>query len=381
MHGDATVFPTTTPTRLTDFLDRGVLFGHKNLASVTYLSEDMAADDQQTNFRYRVFGLCLQANRHISKLATLGDAGDVDVRVLFTQKSDGETDSSSSDELWYASQSGDSAASALKIWRDKNGEHFRLSFADGAEFLIDRSGQQLRYSSPPSLADGAVESYLLGPVLSFVLLLRGVTCLHASAVAFRDHAIAFIGPENAGKSTVAAALAGRGYAVLADDLVSLSPVDEAEQSWKVEAGFPYLHLRSTSLSLLPDADSLQPALCSTSDKSWFDLDLSTAGYRFQQQPLKLGAIYFLDRSINGVGDPFVETMRCSEALMALVANTWVTRVLDSAMRSVEFRSLGRLAANVPVHRLHYGSRAADVSRLCDVAVEDFASMITSSTIS
>ncbi len=35
---------------------------------------------------------------------------------------------------------------------------------------------------------------LLGLILGFVLRLRGVTCLHASAIAVRDRAIALLGP-------------------------------------------------------------------------------------------------------------------------------------------------------------------------------------------
>ena len=49
----------------------------------------------------------------------------------------------------------------------------------------------------------------LGPVFAFVLRLRGAVTFHASAVRIGD-AVAFLGPQGAGKSTTAAALALRG---------------------------------------------------------------------------------------------------------------------------------------------------------------------------
>ena len=41
--------------------------------------------------------------------------------------------------------------------------------------------------------------------MGFVMLLRGIVCLHASAIAIDDEAIALLGPAGSGKSTTAAA--------------------------------------------------------------------------------------------------------------------------------------------------------------------------------
>jgi dephospho-CoA kinase len=61
------------------------------------------------------------------------------------------------------------------------------------------------------------------------MLLRGVVCLHASAVAIGDEAIALLGPAGSGKSTTAAAFAERGYSVLAEDVVTLD--DRGDHFW------------------------------------------------------------------------------------------------------------------------------------------------------
>src|SRR5215469_301127 len=67
--------------------------------------------------------------------------------------------------------------------------------------LPDQAGAEVRARwAAASTFEDAV-TYLLGPVLGFVLRLRGRTCLHASAVAVGGQAIALAGSSGAGKST------------------------------------------------------------------------------------------------------------------------------------------------------------------------------------
>src|SRR5437763_793523 len=69
----------------------------------------------------------------------------------------------------------------LKVWQ--GGEASHVVFSEGAEFLIDRLATRVwaRWAAPMTLEDAA--TYLLGPVMGLLLALRGVTCLHGSAVA------------------------------------------------------------------------------------------------------------------------------------------------------------------------------------------------------
>src|SRR4029077_52896 len=89
------------------------------------------------------------------------------------------------------------------------------------EFAIDAGGKRIEVRWADSTTLENARSYLLGPVLGFLLRLRGVTCLHASAVAVDDFAVAIAGPPGSGKCTTAAAFARRGHAVLSDDVVPL----------------------------------------------------------------------------------------------------------------------------------------------------------------
>lgn len=118
----------------------------------------------------------------------------------------------------YADECGNPALIFSKL---HGGRFYRFSYADQTEFVVDRAGREIwtTWPAPLTLEDNA--TYLLGPVMGFVLLLRGLVCLHASAVVVDGRAIALIGPAGAGKSTTAAAFAAHGFNILAEDVVTL----------------------------------------------------------------------------------------------------------------------------------------------------------------
>src|SRR2546425_6397236 len=100
-------------------------------------------------------------------------------------------------------------------------EFFRLEYSDGACFVLDRNATRLWGSFLPPLTIEDLATYLLGPVLGFVLRQHGVIALHASAIAVAGQALVLAGPSEAGKSTTAAALAIRGESVLCADICPL----------------------------------------------------------------------------------------------------------------------------------------------------------------
>lgn len=71
-----------------------------------------------------------------------------------------------------------------------------------------------------------IASYLVGSVLGIALHLRKIVTLHASAVEVDNGAVLFCGHSGAGKSTMAAALQQRGYALLSDDLCAIELTED-----------------------------------------------------------------------------------------------------------------------------------------------------------
>jgi hypothetical protein len=95
---------------------------------------------------------------------------------------------------WYTSYfRGEKDEPSLKVWRVVDGSCFRLRIMDGTEFFLSES-ETKSGDLPENLTLEDTATYLLGPIFGFLLRLRGVTCLHASAIAVDGKAIALIGP-------------------------------------------------------------------------------------------------------------------------------------------------------------------------------------------
>ena len=316
---------------------------------------------------YAAFGLSLVANREIPGLLPSFTSTHAHTRIRL-----GESPPSPPvfgeppPQPWYTSPCEDGRdRPALQVWTVAGGAYFRLRYSDGTEFWLDRAGTQIWtiWPEPSTVEDTA--TYLLGPVLGFVLRLRGVTCLHASAVAVDGRAVALVGPPTAGKSTGAAAFSALGYPVISDDIVALS---EQPGQLHVQPGYPQLRLWPDSVALLYGTAEALPRLTPTWDKR--ALDLTRNGGRFQNAPLPLAAVYLLDGEGTAGGRAEISDMRARDALMTLVANSYVNYLLDADMREREFAVLGRLVTSVPVRRVPPRTAAADPSRFCTRILDD-----------
>ena len=99
------------------------------------------------------------------------------------------------------------------------GDRFMLRIPNIARFLL-RAGSEMivEAEAPP----GDVAIFIIGTVFGILLHQRELTVLHASAVRVGDRAALFCGSSGAGKSTMAAALGQRGYAMLTDDVCAIT---------------------------------------------------------------------------------------------------------------------------------------------------------------
>lgn len=266
----------------------------------------------------------------------------------------------------YLSEDGEPA---LRIWEIDGGAFLRMCYFDGTEFWIDREVSTLwaDWTDKSSLENTL--SYLVGPVLGLLLRLRGVVCLHGSAVATGDRGIILVGTEGAGKSTTAAAFARQGFAVLSDDIAALV---EREGIFEVLPAYPRVNLWPAAVELLYGAPDALPRIMTNWEKRCLVLGEQGAA-RFEERPLSIGAIYVF-------GEPSAESETCVElisqkdALMLLVANTYATNFLDAPQRAEEFMVLGRLVDAVPVRKVNPRRGALPIEKLCDEIRQDFVSM-------
>jgi len=339
-------------------------------------------DPTVRTFVYSLFGLQIRSNLPIPKISSTQvepssfdqpvpehaaqdvETQDVEIHLGVAPRKT-EQGSGVPDRLAYASEYKDNSGEpAIKLWKINDGQFLRLEYFDGSHFWLDREGTQIWATWPATLTLEDAATYLLGPVLGLLLRLRGVTCLHASAVSLGDSAVAFAGSEGAGKSTTAAALAQQGCPVISDDVVALT---EANGIFYVYPAYPYLCLWPESTEMIYGAADALPRLSENDEKQC--LSLNKRNLRFEDRLLPLKAIYMLGERRSHAA-PKIEAISAQQSILALVTNTFATIVLDGPMRAREFETLGRLIPTVKIRRIFAHQNPEHLDELCRLIRED-----------
>jgi hypothetical protein len=318
-------------------------------------------------YRCSIYGLGVVANRNIPGVPASSTV-EPDVCITFGSLPAWLQEASTTQvETSYVTDYQDDCGNpVLRVFRVLDGKYHQFCYADQTKFVVDRSGREIwaEWTEPLTLEDTA--TYLLGPIMGFVLLLRGLVCLHASAIAVDGRAIALVGRAGSGKSTTAAALSDRGFSVLAEDVVTL---DDRGDRVLVRPGYPCIRLWPASVKALYGSESHLPKLTPNWDKCY--LDLTERPEQFQQEALPLAGIYLLDERRDDPNAPFVEPVGRAEGLMSLVANTYATKLMDKQMRAREFELLTRVLRSLPLRRVTPHTDPARIPQLCEAILNDF----------
>jgi len=253
----------------------------------------------------------------------------------------------------------------VRIDRGVDG-HFRVAYADGAKFVIDATASEIFGVSGSQLSFDDLLVYLQGPILGFVLRLRGVTCLHASAAIVDGRAFAVVGQGGTGKSTSAAVFARLGLEVLTDDVLALR---DGGASFDAQPGLPRVLLWPESVTALFGNPEALPRIVRTWNKRY--LDLTEPGYHFARQAAPLGAIYVLGERLAAAAAPEITELKGASALVRLLANTYANDFLDDRLRAVELEVLGRVVGHVPIRLLRAPDDRHASPRVCEAIVADF----------
>ena len=256
----------------------------------------------------------------------------------------------------------------LKVWLGSNPPWLE-DLSHTAETLRYVTSEREDCNRPAPLTREDAATYLLGPILGFVLRRRGITCLHASAVAIDGEAIALVGSGGAGKSTTAACFAQRGYPVLCDDV---SALELRGESFFVRSAYPRVCLWPNAVQSLFGRPDTLPRLTPNWEKCY--LPLGADGRQFQREPLRLRAIYLLAGRSAEARVPVFERVPSASGLIALVQNTYMNYLLDPILRAREFDLLGRLLERVPLRQVTPHPNPAELPRLCEAIVADYRSL-------
>jgi hypothetical protein len=126
---------------------------------------------------------------------------------------------------------------------------------------------------------------LLDQVLPLAMSQRARLVLHAACVAIDGSATLFAGVSGQGKSTLAAACAAAGHAVVADDCVRL---ERRGTTWLADPSYPGVRLWPDAAARFGSASMPTPCVAHYTEK----VRVPTAAV--EMHPLPLGRIYLLE---------------------------------------------------------------------------------------
>ena len=238
---------------------------------------------------------------------------------------------------------------------------FQLTYGDGTRFLMDRAATRIWGAPGPGLSHDDLCVYLIGPIMGFLLRQRGLTTLHASSLSFHGRAVALVGEAGAGKSTTAAALALRGWPVLCEDVCALQ---EAAGEFQVLPAYPRVCLWPDSVRALFSSSDTLPLIVEGWDKRFLPLDGSRAHFASSRSPL--AAIFLLAGRTAENSAPCIQPVSQREAVLQLLANTYMNWLLDRAQRAEEFDVLARLVSDVECYRIVPSSEPARLQVLAEL---------------
>lgn len=214
-------------------------------------------------------------------------------------------------------------------------------------FLISATGDHVIIQRETGADPIAVRGYLYGSVLAILCYLHGLFPLHGSGISIGEAAIAFTGHSGTGKSTLAMAMALRGYPVLSDDVCAIELREHA---------LPFLHPSILRVKLLQDAIDnfhLGPATtysqAEQGAKGHFGIAEATP-IKAISKPVPLTSVYLLDA--DDEASVQIEPLRGKQNFTYWAQQAhraWIGRHLGLQRRL--FDQCAHLAQTVPLCRL------------------------------
>ena len=298
---------------------------------------------------YSIFGGCLRSDLTFSELRELSSG-----TASWTFSAVDTIEEMESPQLLGEAEL--SAECRVRLFEHAAG--FRFEYDDTGSYDVATDGRTIQWCAGPKPDNAAVRADITGRVLAMALHASGRLCLHGSAVAMGDGAVAFVAPKYHGKSTLALALARAGCRLMTDDVF---PVDPGPPAIAIP-GVHQVRLWDDSAELF-DVRRGQPL---PGDKHLVH-EISDELLMFQ--PDSLRAVYLLS-PLTGESSMVEAARRIPmpdvTAALALVRHAALGPLLGGDQAARTFERAATLASTVPVYRLE---TVAGLDRLNDVVVQ------------
>lgn len=235
-----------------------------------------------------------------------------------------------------------------------------------AEFVVSRDLSRIDCYPREQTSQTDIECWLFGLVLAFVLQRRGIFSLHGAAVECFGRAIAFLGNNGHGKSTLAFFFLGRGHRLVTDDVLPL--IDDGGRFMAIPA-CPAMNLRPSTTSGVT-CDHLDLS-CRRPEEEKSRFTLRNSDVAFASSALPLERLYLLKPTHSDCGDKIeVARVAPTTALVELFRHTRAGSILEKEEQKTLLETFSKLVSSVPVSVLRFPEGFDHLPRVYDSIVRD-----------
>lgn len=210
----------------------------------------------------------------------------------------------------------------------------RVELPDLASFSYERGASHVRAIPHRPLSPAFILDTYHHCVLPLILPALGTEVLHASAVVGAEGVAAFCGVSGTGKSTIAVALARRGYAIWADDAVAV----ETAEPEPTAIPLPFtVRLRSDSARFLAVGEQGPSAAAAPADT----------------EPAPLAVLCMLRRAPDAPATVVVERLEAAAACREALAHAYCFSVQDPAQKRRTIWNYLTMTGRVPAYEIRF----------------------------
>ena len=202
-------------------------------------------------------------------------------------------------------------------------------------------------------------------IIGILQHLNGLYVLHGSAIRYAGKGLILLGQSGAGKSSLETALALRGAAIIADDIVCIGP---RRENWPILPGIETVRLSPDATSFFGLSEQGIPVE-DGSGKVMVDFSNNREGVC---STTELAAIYCLNRLIDqdSIQMPELEVCGARESLVWAIKSSFGLLVDPPVQQGLSVQKLGRLSCQFGVKRLTYPSSFAEIENTCKCIEQD-----------
>jgi hypothetical protein len=311
-----------------------------------------------TPFEYHVYGFRLRSDCRLPLLSNPPVSSRFDIQLFRSPARRMATDCA------HALQQAARARGLVFYQQLPGGGHY-VRWRELLECCISPDGSEVRYHSLAERRSAEpLPNYLVGSILSYALLARGLESLHGTAVVVDGHAIAFLGDSGHGKSSLASSFIQAGYPLLTDDFLVLA---EDGGHFLAYPGFPRLKLYPGLMRHM----RMQRRRARPMNVFTRKLAVPLLRGEFVLQPVPMAAIYVLSPPGRRVrAKVSIRRFSARPALMALLRNIFNARVTHRERLKQHLLFNARVVSRLPVKSLSYPRRLSLLPQVRETILKD-----------